>query len=268
MIDFHTHILPGIDDGSRDESMTEAMLFEELKQGVQLIAATPHFYANRDSVDGFLERRAEALEKTEQIRARVAANGEILPELVVGAEVYYFRGMGQAKDIPKLCITRRQQSPGAQIYEGTTTYGSTDQVLTNTLLLEMPFEQWNEGVVRDVLDLIRKQGLNIVLAHVERYFEFQKDRRYWDEIMELPITTQINAGSFLRKGSFLRPDKKKKFSINWLREHPRMILGSDCHNLTSRKPNVGEARKVIAKELGEEALRDIDQATLEALELL
>ena len=259
MIDFHTHILPGIDDGSRDESMTEAMLSEEQKQGVQLIAATPHFYANRDSVDGFLERRAEALDKAERIRANAAAAGQALPELVVGAEVYYFRGMGQAKDIPKLCVTRRQQNPGAE---------TTNTTLTDTLLLEMPFEQWDEGVVRDVLDLIRKQHLNIVLAHVERYIEFQKNRKYWDEVMELPLTTQINAGSFLRKGSFLRPDKKKKFSVNWLREHPRMILGSDCHNLTSRRPNVGEARKVIAKELGEEALRGIDEATREALELV
>ena len=264
MIDFHTHILPGIDDGSRDENMTEAMLSEEQKQGVQLIAATPHFYANRDSVDGFLERRAEALNKAERIRANAAAAGEALPELVVGAEVYYFRGMGQAKDIPKLCVTRRQQTPGSGIRTETS---ATTPALTDTLLLEMPFEQWDEGVVRDVLDLIRKQRLNIVLAHVERYIEFQKNRKYWDEVMELPLTTQINAGSFLRKSSFLRPDKKKKFSVNWLREHPRMILGSDCHNLTSRKPNVGEARKVIAKELGEEALRGIDEATREALEL-
>ena len=67
MVDFHTHILPGIDDGSQDVDMTKDMLLEEQKQGVGLIAATPHFYAHRMSMEGFLERRTEAMAKTLQI---------------------------------------------------------------------------------------------------------------------------------------------------------------------------------------------------------
>lgn len=45
MIDFHTHILPGIDDGSRSVEMTMQMLNAETEQGVTGIVATPHFYA-------------------------------------------------------------------------------------------------------------------------------------------------------------------------------------------------------------------------------
>ena len=50
MIDFHSHILPGIDDGSKNTQMSLAMIEEEKKQGVHTIVATPHFYADEDSL--------------------------------------------------------------------------------------------------------------------------------------------------------------------------------------------------------------------------
>ena len=55
MIDFHSHILPGIDDGSKNTQMSLAMIEEEKKQGVHTIVATPHFYADEDSVERFLK---------------------------------------------------------------------------------------------------------------------------------------------------------------------------------------------------------------------
>jgi protein-tyrosine phosphatase len=61
MIDFHTHILPGIDDGSKNIEMTMEMLEEEARQGVTEICATPHFYAHRMSFDSFLEKRGHEL---------------------------------------------------------------------------------------------------------------------------------------------------------------------------------------------------------------
>ena len=240
MVDFHTHILPGIDDGSRNEEMTRAMLLEEARQGVELIAATPHFYARRMSVDGFFSRRERALAKTEQI---LRESKTPLPKLVAGAEVYYFPGIGRAKDIGRLRV------------------GDTD-----TLLLELPFEEWGESVLRDVEDLLQVQHLHIVLAHVERYTELQKHRSVWNHILELPVTPQLNAESFLGSG-FLRGGRMKRFCLEFLKEHPHTILGTDCHNLTDRKPNLAEGRSVIAAKLGEEALRRTEEAAAEALNL-
>ena len=100
MIDFHTHILPGIDDGSRDIEMTAKMLEMEREQGVTYIYATPHFYAHRRSVQSFLDRREGALL---QVRELLARHPE-LPEISAGAEVYYFTGMGRAEQLPELCI--------------------------------------------------------------------------------------------------------------------------------------------------------------------
>ena len=68
---------------------------------------------------------------------------------------------------------------------------------------------------------IRKQRLRVVLAHVERYDEFQKDRSAWDEVFSLPLIPQINTGSFIKKKTGLfRTDKKRKFAMQFLKTHP------------------------------------------------
>ena len=60
MIDWHSHVLPQLDDGSRSLEESVAML-EALKcQGVDTVIATPHFYANEESVEAFLERRKKS----------------------------------------------------------------------------------------------------------------------------------------------------------------------------------------------------------------
>ena len=237
MTDFHTHILPGIDDGSRDMEMTEKMLEIELSQGVSNICATPHFYAHRRSVQQFLDRRAGALI---HVRKLLAARPE-LPRITAGAEVYYFNGIGRAEAIYDLCL------------EG-----------TDILLLEMPFGQWHRDMARDVSDIIRKRHLRVVLAHVERYEQFQKDSSAWDEIMSMPVTLQMNSGSFIASG--LRRHTQK-FCLNTLSRYENCIIGSDCHNLTDRAPDLAEARKVIEKKSGRERLELLDRYTHELLGL-
>lgn len=63
MIDFHTHILPGMDDGSRDVRESLQMLTLESEQGVQETLLTPHFYAHFDKISSFLERREHSFQK-------------------------------------------------------------------------------------------------------------------------------------------------------------------------------------------------------------
>ena len=61
MLDVHTHILPGMDDGSKNIRQSLAMLHRERKQGVSDVILTPHFYASQESPQKFLHRRAEAV---------------------------------------------------------------------------------------------------------------------------------------------------------------------------------------------------------------
>ena len=235
MIDFHTHVLPGIDDGSKSTDMTLEMLREEMRQGVTQIVCTPHFYSNRMSADTFLKRREVSLS---HVKARLDELGEHAPDLRVGAEVYFFSGMSEAARLPELCI------------EG-----------TNVLLLEMPFSQWDERVYREVKAIISERRLSVVLAHVERYHGFQKKKQIWERVLDLPLTVQLNAGSF-QKGLM-----RRRFCIDMLRARPDSIIGSDCHNLTERPPNIAGAREMIAKKLGGEALAEVDRSAEKILQV-
>ena len=60
IIDFHSHILPGIDDGSKDLGTSLEMLKISKEQGIDYMVATPHFHATRISISHFLEAREEA----------------------------------------------------------------------------------------------------------------------------------------------------------------------------------------------------------------
>ena len=253
MIDFHTHILPGIDDGSRDMDMTAAMLREEASQGTDTIVFTPHFYADRMSVSHFLEARENALDKVQKWYSgqgvpffRVSEPGvkKDDPVFMAGAEVYYFPGIGSAQQLPELCVTG-----------------------TNTLLLEMPFSSWSDNVLSDVKQILRKQELTVVLAHIERYYEFQKNKNIWREVFSLPVIPQINTGSFIPESGFFHRRRRQKFCLDFLMEHPNMILGSDAHNMTSRPVNIAKGREEIRAALGEDALENIDRTTEEVLGL-
>ena len=81
MIDFHTHILPGIDDGSSHVEESAAMLTALREQGADTVFLTPHFYPQESCLTDFLEKRAEAMEKLKPILT------EDMPTCRLGAEV-------------------------------------------------------------------------------------------------------------------------------------------------------------------------------------
>lgn len=224
MIDFHAHILPGIDDGSRDLEETKGLLEKAYEQGIRRILATPHFYAERESVGQFLKKREESLAQVREL----AKSQPWIPEIRAAAEVYYFPGMGKAEMLSRLCMET----------------GSL-------LLVELPFAQWTKQMYQDIELMIQKQQLTIVLAHVERYYGFQKDKTVWDAVFQMPLYAQINTGSLLRR-------KQRRFDLNFLKEGHCTLLGTDCHNLSSRPPNMEAGRSVLEKHLGKTVLESID----------
>ena len=221
VIDFHSHVLPGIDDGSKDREMTGHMLRKAARQGVQVVAATPHFYGDRDTIERFLKRREAALEKALPLAEEVGI------ELLAGAEVAYFDNMSQAEGIEDLTL-------GA----------------SGILLVEMPFRAWSRREIQE-LDRLLLEGYQLMLAHLERYLGFQKDKGILEAIYERPILVQLNAESLL---GFWNGQK----AVKLFKEGRAHLLGSDCHNLTSRPPNLAEGRAVIEKKMGAGRLAEID----------
>ena len=240
IIDFHCHILPGIDDGSDCIDTTAKLLEMEKQQAVTDIVFTPHFYAHRMNINKFIENRDESYKKVISYIEKKAETSEDIgytkDNFHVGGEIYFFSGMSKAKDIKKLCI------------EG-----------TDNILVEMPFEQWNKQVVSEINSLIYDCNLHVVIAHIERFVKYQKDKKYFNEIINLPVSIQLNGEAFL--GSIF----DKRFAIKFIDSRDNIILGSDCHNIRSRAANLGPAREVIAKKYGKQKLDSIDEYTKKIL---
>ena len=229
IIDMHCHILPGVDDGARDVETSLAMLEASSAQGVQYMVATPHFYATRDRVDTFLDRRREAWET---LKPRMGAD---YPGIVLGAEVAFFRGISRAERLEALKI------------EG-----------TDCLLLEMPFRPWSEDDVDEVSEILEKRGYTIILAHVERYLAMRGNADYIGNLLELPVLAQINAESLLDW-------RQRGKLIKMVRNGQVHLLGSDCHGIHHRPPNLGEGREILRKKTGTEYLDRIDRRSEELL---
>jgi protein-tyrosine phosphatase len=229
IIDMHCHILPGVDDGARDVETSLAMLEASRAQGVQYMVATPHFYATRDRVDTFLDRRREAWEI---LKSRMGAD---YPGIVLGAEVAFFRGISRAERLEALKI------------EG-----------TDCLLLEMPFRPWSEDDVDEVSEILEKHGYTIILAHIERYLAMRGNADYIGNLLELPVLAQINAESLLDW-------RQRGKLIKMVRNGQVHLLGSDCHGIHHRPPNLGEGREILRKKTGTEYLDRIDWRSEELL---
>lgn len=219
--DIHSHILPSFDDGSRSAEMTLAMLDEMAGQGIGCLAATSHFYPARDGIDAFLAGRQRSVEAL-----RTVYDKSRHPKICLGAEVAYYPGISRSDRLSELTI-------------GGTAY----------LLLEMPFSRWSEDVIGELTEIPEELGLQPILAHIERYASWQKHSTLPD-LIENGILIQSNAEFFL-------DPKTAKKAMKMLKNGEIHFLGSDCHNLTARKPNLGPAIRAIADHGLEGALEEL-----------
>lgn len=220
MTDFHSHILPCVDDGSDSIQMSLDMLHRQAEQGIDRVVATPHFYARHDNPDRFLARRAEA---EARLRDAMAAESG-LPELTLGAEVHYFSGISHCDVLHELTIDGKR-----------------------CILIEMPPPPWTESMYRELEGLITRQNLRPIIAHVDRYIRPLRTYRIPQRLAELPVLVQANAEFFLHR-------RTQKFAMGLLRAGKVHVLGSDCHDLTDRPPNLEAAFHEIHRCCGEEIL--------------
>lgn len=222
-VDVHSHILPGIDDGSRNGEQSLTMLAEEAKQGITHVVATPHFYPRYSTPERFLSKRAAAA----RVLERAMAGRTDLPQIILGAEVHYFPGIGESEYLSRFVIGN-----------------------TRLVLIEMPMPPWTEAMYRDLENVYLFQGLTPVIAHVDRYISPFHTYGIPKRLERLPVLVQANAEFFLQKAT-------AGMAMRMLRKGRIHLLGSDCHNLSDRAPNLGEAHKAIVQKLGKSALSEI-----------
>lgn len=220
MLDIHSHILPKFDDGSKSLEMSLEMLRSSKEQGISTMVSTSHFYADSESPSHFLRRRRHAAEILESHLT------DSMPRVLYGAEVLYYPGISHSDEIPTLAI------------EG-----------TSLILIELPFIPWTEKIFDELMSFRYHSGLHIVLAHVERYQALQK-RAIYESLFDYPFLFQCNAEAF----SSLR---SRRLALSLIERGLLHFLGTDCHNITSRPPNMYQAQQTVEKKLSKSAWDDL-----------
>ena len=211
MVDFHSHILPGMDDGADCLETSLAMLRESKRQGVDLICSTSHFYADEEDPRSFLSRRSEAFSR---LLAAMEDPSEY-PKILLGAEVLYFPGISVAEEVREL---RLEKSP--------------------FLLIEPPMMPWSESMLDEVEQCGETLRCVPVIAHIDRYMRMLNDYTLFERVKNRRVLVQVNANFFLHRDT-------AELAIMSLREKKFQFIGSDCHDMDRRYPNMGDAVDVI-----------------------
>lgn len=226
--DYHSHILPGMDDGSPDVETSVQMLQLLKAQGAERVCLTSHYYAWDEDISQFAERRQAAFEALQP-----HADSMIL---VPGAEVAFFPDIERCEQLDELCLRG-----------------------TRTLLLEMPFSEWTQHQREQILSMRIDRGYDVVLVHPERFLYSKGNEQILEYLAEFSVPFQVNAATLTHWRT-----RRTGLRLLEMTEYP--LLGTDCHNLTTRKPCLDEARKVIRRKLGEDFLLEIDETAQMLLE--
>lgn len=195
------------------------MLRREIEQGIGTVVLTPHFYAHRESPETFVNRRRASVD----LMQGALTETQDWPRLYFGAEVAYYDGMSRTEDVDRLCIGD-----------------------TNAMLVEMPFCQWNQRMLGELSELRNQRRIQPILAHIERYIHFQP-RGMVSQLCESGFWIQSNASFFCRW-------QTARQALKMLKNQEIHFIGSDCHDLNHRSPNLGGAVERIHKKLGTDSM--------------
>lgn len=199
MIDLHSHILPGIDDGAPNIEASVELVRELASGGVTEIIATPH-YIDETIYDS---PRYENLKLVAELQKRLDAE-EIAVKIHLGNEIYINR------DILDFLESGEVSSMGDSDY----------------ILVELPMSGEFPGYADIFLELLRA-GYKVILAHPERYVSFQKDFSLVTELYDMGVLLQCNIGSFVDQYG----KAARKLAVKMAKAKMIFGIGTDIHHL-------------------------------------
>lgn len=225
-IDIHSHILPGIDDGAKDQKEALEMLKIAVEDGISDIIVTPHFHY----------RRGHAT--PEQIRSAVLElqnrmNEEKIPiKLHVGNELYYSHDLIESV------------KAGDAL-----TLADSDYVL-----LEFSPETEQKKIQNAIYQFLC-EGYLPIIAHMERYQAFLKNDDFTVSVSDMGAYFQINAGSLNGDAGW----QIKRFVRKMIRNGMIQFVATDAHDLIKRPARLGNTVKWIEKKTGESTVQELLQ---------
>lgn len=222
MIDLHSHILPGIDDGAKDLSDSIAMAKQAMKAGVTHMMCTPHilqgYYDNtRSTISSALEILLQGLADSGcSLKLAFASEVRITPEILqwVSKNKIPYLGKWQGK---------------------------------NLLLLELPHSHIPAGT-DNLLRWLSKNNVQVVIAHPERNRDIIADYNKLAMLRRTGCLFQITAGSFTGRFS----EAVKELAMKMLEDDTVTYIASDMHSLDRRPNDMGTAFDLLTQLVGAE----------------
>ncbi len=234
VVDMHCHILPGIDDGSKDIIESLKMLEIAQKDGITHIVCTPHYKNHRKNVT-----KEELVASFIAFKKKAKEEGSDV-ELYLGNEVFYFGELGQAVDDDKICSMNDGEFMLVEFHPGDSYH-----------------------TIRNGLDDVLGLGFVPILAHVERYECINRHIDNVAALRRMGIKIQVNAASIEGKyGSSI-----KHFVHHLLKNKMVDYVSTDAHGSESRSPQIKKCRDILMKKYDKEyaqallygnALRDFE----------
>ena len=233
MVDIHSHIIPMIDDGAEKESISILMLKKAEETGTTKIILTPHYYRGR-----FVKTIKEVKEEVEKLKT-LAKENDIKIELYAGQEIYYTSSLLEYLEEGEI--------------------GTLND--TKYMLIEFEPNKINKSAIDTIYEL-KLKGIKVIIAHPERYIEFQKSPSYINQFIEEGCLFQLNANSI----SGILGKETKKLAEVFLENNIYSFIGSDAHGEGKRNTDIMQYKEKIesikrnflklAKENGENLLNN------------
>lgn len=200
MIDIHSHILPGVDDGPQTLEDSLQILIKAADEGVKTIVTTPHVLEVPPGKDWQRVRDAFSRVKKAIIRERIDI------EIILGAELFI------SPDLPKTIKENRELTINNR---------------NKYVLIEFPMNEISNFIEQTIFELLL-QGIVPIICHPERYIEIQKDANKLSNLVGKGALTQLNSGSLMgRYGKKVQKTAKTLLAHNLIH-----MIGSDVHSVS------------------------------------
>lgn len=226
MIDIHSHILPGIDDGSRSFEESIEIIKKAYDNGVTDLVVTPHYIVGSE----FMVNNSEKRKLLTKLKGLLKKE-KIDINLYLGNEVFVENNMPALKKASKIA----------------TINGS------KYLLFELPLNYTFNGL-NDVIFDLRNKGFIPIIAHPERYAFLKENPSLIEDLIDKGALFQANIGSF----TGLYGKRSKEISLLFLKHHVITFVGSDVHHKSNKfYDSIEEVKKLMKKYISDEEIEDL-----------
>lgn len=224
MIDFHTHILPNVDDGSNCISETIALLKEAKRAGFETVILTPHY------IESYYETNVNERIKLISSIKEILNENKIDIKLILGNEIYITDNINELIKAKKACTINN----------------------TRYVLFELPFNTNPINLYELIYDILQN-GYIPILAHPERYEFVQQNPRIINDLLEKGVLMQENYGSFVGQYG----EKAQIIIKKLLKNNMIHFLGTDVHRKNIIYNKIPKILFDMEKFIGAEQLEQI-----------